>query len=444
MAQQVQEFRLETCRLAEIVQGEDFQAALAKGVIPGCLAIQVGELKGHGYFADDEFVDSVLVAVQRADAAREKGVRLGYTHYDGWVHSDPLEIYMGRARNPRREGDQVRVDCHILRGASKAHREKVLGMAEDDPAALGLSIAGTRDVLAETNFVLAHRDAEGNFKSPDSRNPRNLPHMRLRSLSGIDFVGDPASSNQGLLSALAGSRVEEIARALCDPTAPEVAGLSELRHAVQQQLNQQGTTLPRAPQEVPMSAPNATGAEDARLAAAADPGAANADVLALNAKIEALTLANEQERQRREASDQRVAQLELRQRRNEAEVWASENMALVPGLSLAQKADLLVGLSILPEQLGTLVLAAFQGANEAIKASSHAVIGAPADARAVAAAAGAGGIQGELAERVARLKAQPQFASASDVDLMVVALRQDPDFERRYTDASVVSIGGGK
>lgn len=443
MAQQSQEFRLETCRLAEISPGEDFSAALAKGVIPGCLAIQVGELKGWEYFADDEFVDSVLAAAQRADGGREKGLRLGYTHFDGWVHSDPLEIYMGRARNPRREGDQVRIDCHILRGASKEHREKVLGMAEDDPAALGLSISGTRDVLAETNFVLAHRDAEGNFKSPDPRNSRNLPHMRLRALSGIDFVGHPASSNQGLLSAMAGSRVEEIARALCDPNAPEVAGLGELRHAVQQQLNQQGTTLPRAPQEVPMSASNATGAEDARLAVA-EPGAANADVLALNARIEALTLANEQERQRREASDQRVAQLELKQRRSEAEVWASENMALVPGLSLAQKADLLVGLSMLPETLGTLVLQAFQNANEAIKASSHAVIGSTDASNAVAASASASGLQGELQERVMRLKAQPQFAGATDVDLMVVALRQDPDFERRYNEASVVSISGGK
>ena len=97
---------------------------------------------------------------------------------------DSIFHQAGRARNARVENGQCRADMHI--GAYAANspcgnvREYLCGIAEEDPAAIGLSIR----FFADAPVVRENA----------------APLYRIAALTAVDFVGSPAGNPDGLLS----------------------------------------------------------------------------------------------------------------------------------------------------------------------------------------------------------------------------------------------------
>ncbi|HUU32193.1 MAG TPA: hypothetical protein VMY69_08855 [Phycisphaerae bacterium] len=156
------------------------------GMIEGVSVVTAGPALGHGFEVDDEMLRQVAVAVN----ATPQGLRVRITHPSSGgffdAPEDPLPCLVGRLRNARVEGDRVRADVVIGRYAEHSPRgnmrEFLLGLAEEDPEALGLSIV----------FVPAAFDA------PLVTN--GLPRGRVKTVEAVDFVGEPAANPAGLLS----------------------------------------------------------------------------------------------------------------------------------------------------------------------------------------------------------------------------------------------------
>lgn len=168
-------------------------------VIRGASVITRGEAAGHGAWIDGEMLDQVVAAGNAAF----NGVKARFTHPG--LCSDGLGKYLGRHRNFRRDGDQVRADLHLAKVASESPDGDlagyVMGLAEEDPDAFGESIVFFRDEEEEQEFGIAYTDDAGAFVSPDPDNEANLPHWRLAELETADVVDEPAA-NAGMFSRL--------------------------------------------------------------------------------------------------------------------------------------------------------------------------------------------------------------------------------------------------
>ncbi|MCJ7543969.1 MAG: hypothetical protein MUP47_05290 [Phycisphaerae bacterium] len=182
---------------------------LGAGMIRGISLVTRGEALGHGYWLDREFVGSV----QTTAAAAPRGVKARFSHPT--ISDDGLGTFLGRAKSARLvgNGDKAAADLHF---SAAAHRTPdgnlatyVMDLAEEDPAAFGVSIVLEHDVEAEIAFALEHganwtADEYGeyldftDFKSPDPDNVDNLPHARLQELRAADVVDDPAANPEGL------------------------------------------------------------------------------------------------------------------------------------------------------------------------------------------------------------------------------------------------------
>ncbi|MFO7899376.1 MAG: hypothetical protein R6V58_09975 [Planctomycetota bacterium] len=161
------------------------------GEIKGISLITKGPALGHGFEIDDTTLTQVHDGLKAMGA---RGMKSRITHPETFGlfggGEDPLTCYVGRIRNSRREGDQVRVDAQIFNFADnlpgkRGSRKFLLGVAEEDPAGIGMSIVFERDDDEEI------RDENGELIGRA---------VRVKEMVAGDFVGDPAANPGGLLS----------------------------------------------------------------------------------------------------------------------------------------------------------------------------------------------------------------------------------------------------
>lgn len=156
-------------------------------IIFGAKIIQLGEVNDdRPYLIDEETLSQVLAFGQ----SKPNGIKARFTHPN--LCHDGLGRHLGRWKSFRREGDAILADLHIaLSSFNTPHGnlgEYVLDMAEEDPEALGVSIAST---LTEA----MRRQIKGENKTPN-----NLIPYRMQALHAADIVGDPAATRGGLFS----------------------------------------------------------------------------------------------------------------------------------------------------------------------------------------------------------------------------------------------------
>jgi hypothetical protein len=160
------------------------------GKIFGAKALQVGPLNAGD--SRPYKVDSVsLDQLEQLVAARQIGTKVRFSHPN--MSRDGMGRHLGRAANARRvadpEGDYTAVDITLSKAATRSPSgdlfSYVLDLAEQTPEDFGLSLAPLLDRAAMDKM---QPDANG------------LIPIRLKGLSAIDVVDDPAATRGGLFS----------------------------------------------------------------------------------------------------------------------------------------------------------------------------------------------------------------------------------------------------
>jgi hypothetical protein len=169
------------------------------GLITRVSVITAGEAIGHEAWIDEVFIDQVAAAL----SAKEGGLKSRWTHPG--MSGDGLGKLTSRIFNAQKSpnGRQLFADQHFL---SVGHRSPdgdlagyLMDLAEEDPAAYGLSIVFQQDDEAMQEFRLANT-VNGEFRSPDPGNVQHYDHMRLKTLEAADAVDEPAANPAGLFS----------------------------------------------------------------------------------------------------------------------------------------------------------------------------------------------------------------------------------------------------
>ena len=108
------------------------------GIIFGASVIHAGEALGHYAWIDGVALDQVV----ELGNAMENGAKVRFTHPS--MSGDGLGSYLGRAKNFKRDGDQVFADIHLSESAKNSPdgdlSSYVLELADDDPESFGMSI----------------------------------------------------------------------------------------------------------------------------------------------------------------------------------------------------------------------------------------------------------------------------------------------------------------
>ncbi len=165
------------------------------GVIRGVSVITEGEALGHDLWIDADMLDQVSDAIN----ARNKGIKSRFTHPS--MSGDGLGKFTGRVMDASVQGDQVVADQHFSQAGHSTPDGDLaawlMDMAQDDPDAYGLSIVFDIDADQMEAFI-EENSQDGEWRSPDPDNVRNLPHARLSELRAIDAVDEPAANPSGL------------------------------------------------------------------------------------------------------------------------------------------------------------------------------------------------------------------------------------------------------
>ena len=182
----------------------------------GVSLIAAGEALGH-----DMWIDYVTLSQVAEQAGQGKhGIKSRFTHPS--MSADGMGRHLGRIKDVRVEGDRVLGDLHFAKSAHSTPdgnlAEYVMELAEEDPAAAGLSIVFEHDAEREEAYQASFGD--GPFESPDEDNVKNLPHVRLAKLRAADVVDEPAANPEGMFDA------QPLARHV-DDLLSYAAGLSE-------------------------------------------------------------------------------------------------------------------------------------------------------------------------------------------------------------------------
>lgn len=167
------------------------------GVIYGVSAIQAVEALGHGVLADA----TTLAQVEEQGNSTKMGLKCRYTHPG--MSSDGLGKMLGRLRDFRVEGDKTVADLHFNKSSRKTPDgdlgDYVMTLAEEDPAALGMSIVFDMQavwVTTDGDEVPAGDDDEDR----DEQYTTTMPLARVKSLMACDVVDEPAANRDGLFS----------------------------------------------------------------------------------------------------------------------------------------------------------------------------------------------------------------------------------------------------
>jgi hypothetical protein len=160
-----------------------------KGTAYGVKVIQMGQVNDARPFKVDEITLQQIVDLGNRP---NRGIKVRMTHPQG----DGIGSHLGRASNFYIDGDSVRADLTIAKSAQFSPMgnmfEYFFSMAEEDPEALGMSIAAVLD---------------GGEMEPDDD---GFASLRVSKLWAVDVVGDPAATRGGLFHYEEESMSEEI------------------------------------------------------------------------------------------------------------------------------------------------------------------------------------------------------------------------------------------
>lgn len=172
-----------------------------QNVIYGVSMAQLGPCMGHDMMFDSVTLDQIVEM-----AVSKNGLKSRFTHPG--LSADGLGSFLGRVKNPCRIGDKATGDLFLSEIAFMSPRgdlgSYVLGLAEKDPDAFGMSIvcylACTVWVMEDGREVVRYdyeKQQAGELKRPSgARN--ELPAARLSSLRAVDLVDEPAANRDGL------------------------------------------------------------------------------------------------------------------------------------------------------------------------------------------------------------------------------------------------------
>jgi len=243
------QFRAPVARGIERVEREG--GMYKSGLIRQAAMITRGEALGHLMWVDDVMLTQVTDAINQT----EPGVKSRFAHPS--LSGDGLGKALGRMRNAKLNGDVVRADLHLYESAHDTPdgdlASYIMNLADEDPAAFGMSIVFDSDIGAEDKFMAEHEDKDGNFVSPDKDNTNNYIHARVAQLSAADVVDEPAANPDGLFhrgDSIAFEADAYLAYALgLSDEAPETAAFGvhpdRVRGFVQRFLDQRKLTLIR-------------------------------------------------------------------------------------------------------------------------------------------------------------------------------------------------------
>lgn len=164
---------------------------VSKNIIKSVSIASLGEAEGHNLWIDDVFLNQL-----KEFGIKNKEIRCNFTHCS---NEDSVINYLGKIQNfnivdNKCVGDLVVSDVAAKNPVKGDLAGYVLGLADEAPDALGLSIKFSHDLQSEAEFIRAN-SVDGVFKSPDTNNVNNFPHARLGELVSIDIVGEPACNN---------------------------------------------------------------------------------------------------------------------------------------------------------------------------------------------------------------------------------------------------------
>lgn len=134
----------------------------------GVAVISTGEAKGHGVMVDQVTLETVMGCIPK------KGVKVKVDHYSGTAN------IIGKAVNPRIEGDVLRADIKLLK--KNPLTPQILELAQTMPEQFGLSIS----------FEASIEDPEEDSEMPEETMP--MPLVRCEELYSVDFVTEPAAN----------------------------------------------------------------------------------------------------------------------------------------------------------------------------------------------------------------------------------------------------------
>lgn len=173
-------------------------------IIRGYSVMSIGEAKGHGMIVDETTL-SQIVALGNADPA---GVKTRIKHPDP-TH-DGFGRLAGKSKNFRIEGEKVVADLHLSEVAFRSPEGDLgtylMDLAEYEPDTFG----------ASPEIRHTKQSVPGSV----------LPAMRLRSLSAVAIVDDPAT-NDGFFSCLSAG-VEDMADNALESKLGELTAENEL------------------------------------------------------------------------------------------------------------------------------------------------------------------------------------------------------------------------
>lgn len=172
----------------------------------GVSVMETGTAIGHGFEIDRE----TLASVVRLGNEATHGIKTRFTHPD--MCNDGLGNELGRSVNFRlvEDGHRVLADLNLFDAAARSPngdlRGWVMDMAEEDPAAVGMSVVMSGDLEEQ-------RDEDGEPRVDGKGN--TLPALyRPAVLHANDLVDEPAANRRGLfgnaeLSAFAAATLDE-------------------------------------------------------------------------------------------------------------------------------------------------------------------------------------------------------------------------------------------
>ncbi len=159
-------------------------------VIKGYVVAQMGTFKSERGTFDHEALQQIVLLM----ATQPAGLKSRFSHPD--MSNDGLGSYLGRARNPRMDGDRVRADLHLDPTSRTSPKGDIGGyvmdLAESDPEALSSSLV----LQADRVEIL---DDKGRQKL-DAQGEPIPPIWRPTKLMASDIV-DTGDAVDGLLSA---------------------------------------------------------------------------------------------------------------------------------------------------------------------------------------------------------------------------------------------------
>lgn len=154
-----------------------------EGIIKGVVIAQKGEVKGHGVWADDTFLNQIVEKGKEYKA----GVKVRFGHPN--MSSTALGTYLGRFKNYRISNGQAIADLYIDNSAKKSPNgnlyDYIFTMASENPDMFGASVV--------------FKAGESEFKETDEKDSEGKTiqreYARISQLLGTDLVDEPAATN---------------------------------------------------------------------------------------------------------------------------------------------------------------------------------------------------------------------------------------------------------